>query len=264
MKILVFLVISLNLVLAEVYYSRVEPFEKYSIKASASGEITFSNLGIEGKFSKNKLIVQMDDRVNKIDLKNSRDKLSILNENLKVLNEEIKNLGEMVRIKEDNYKKTKKLKTKSKIEKDLSLYDLLSSKNSLLQTKEKLLNIKSQKEDVSYKIESLKDTIEKKSIYAKDLYIYKLNVKRGDFVNLGTPIFEAQDISKAKLTFFISKDDLESIKNKKVYLDSKESKFKIDKIYRVADSEFISSYKAEIYIPAPKLFSKLVKIELKK
>jgi len=264
MKILIFLVISLNLVLAEVYYSRVEPFEKYNIKASASGKVTFSNLDIEGKYSKNELIVKIDDKVNKIDLKNSRDKLSILNENLKVLNQEIKNLGEMVRIKEDNYKKTKKLKTKSKIEKDVALYDLLNSKNARLQTKEKVFNTKSQKEDLSYKIESLKDTIYKKSIYAKELYIYKLNVKKGDFVNFGTPLFEAQDISKAKLTFFISKDDFENIKDKKVYLDSKESKFKIDKIYRVADSEFISSYKAEIYIPAPKLFSKLIKIELKK
>ena len=132
MKILIFLVVSLNLLLAEVYYARVEPFESYSIKASASGEVTFSNLDIEGKFSKNELIIQIDDKVNKIDLKNSREKLSILKDNLKVLNEEIENFQEMVRIKEDNYKKTKKLKTKSKIEKDLALYDLLNSKNALL------------------------------------------------------------------------------------------------------------------------------------
>lgn len=263
MKILIFLMVSLNLLLAEVYYARVEPFEKYTFKASASGEVTYSNLDLEGKFSKNELIVKVDDKLDKIDLENTKAKLAILNKNLQVLNEEIENLQEMVKIKKSNYEKTKKLKTKSKVEKDRDLFDLLTSQNALLQTKEKVLSIKTQIEELDYKREALKDTIAKKSIYAKELYIYKVNVKDGDYVSFGTALFEAHDISKAKLTFFISKEDLADTKKKEIYLDEKLTEFKIDKIYRVADSEFISAYRAEIYIPAPKLFSKLIKIELK-
>lgn len=50
---------------------------------------------------------------------------------------------------------------------------------------------------------------------------------------------------------------------KQYILIGKKSNLKIDKIYKVADSKHISSYKVEIIVPNPKTFSRLVKIEFK-
>jgi len=58
-------------------------------------------------------------------------------------------------------------------------------------------------------------------------------------------------------------DSAMDIKNKTIYLDGKKSDLKISKLYTVADTKHISSYKCEIIIPAPKTFSKLTKIEFK-
>lgn len=97
----------------------------------------------------------------------------------------------------------------------------------------------------------------------KDNYIYNINVKSGDYVTPGTLLYESKDLSQGKLTIFVPIADIESIKNKTIYLNDKKSNLKITKIYTVADSEHISSYKVEIYIPNVKKFSRLVKIEFK-
>ena len=49
-----------------------------------------------------------------------------------------------------------------------------------------------------------------------------------------------------------------------VYLNGEKTEYKVDKVWQVADEKFISSYRAEIYIPTPKgLLSKLIKVEIK-
>ena len=65
------------------------------------------------------------------------------------------------------------------------------------------------------------------------------------------------------MEIFIPISDYESIQNKTIYLDGEKSDLKINKIYEVADSKHISSYKCEIVIENPKTFSRLVKIEFK-
>ena len=80
----------------------------------------------------------------------------------------------------------------------------------------------------------------------------------------GAALAQIKDASRAKLVLFLEPEELVDIKNKTIFIDGKESKYKVDKVWRVADEKFISSYRAEIYIPAPKNeFSKLLKIELK-
>ncbi len=76
-------------------------------------------------------------------------------------------------------------------------------------------------------------------------------------------LYEAKNLDKGKLEIFIPISDVNSIKDKKIYLDGKVTDLKIDKIFDVADSKHISSYKAEIIITNPKTFSRLVKIEFK-
>jgi hypothetical protein len=71
------------------------------------------------------------------------------------------------------------------------------------------------------------------------------------------------DFSKGKLEFFIPINDAEMLKSKTIFLDGEKTDLKINKMYQVADSTHISSYKCEIVIKNPKEFSKLYKIEFK-
>jgi len=82
-------------------------------------------------------------------------------------------------------------------------------------------------------------------------------------VNFGSPLIEIADLSQARLTIFVTYEDLQKIKQNKLTIDAKKIKYKIVKILKIADSKNISGYKVELVIPAPKIFSSLVKIEIK-
>ena len=71
------------------------------------------------------------------------------------------------------------------------------------------------------------------------------------------------DLSKGKVEIFIPISDAKTISNKIIYIDGVKTKLKIAKLYDVADTKHISSYKCEINIPNPKQFSTLVKVEFK-
>lgn len=97
----------------------------------------------------------------------------------------------------------------------------------------------------------------------KSNYISSIAVKEGDYVNPGTLLYEAQDLSKAKLSFFVPISSIENIEKKDIYLDGIKTDKKIHKVYKVADESHISSYKVEIIVDKVKTFSRLVKIEFK-
>jgi len=155
----------------------------------------------------------------------------------------------MIQIESNNYERLKRVSSKSAFEKDSQ--------------KLKVVNLRSTKADMIIKIENLKDTISNKKLVEKSNYIYNIAVKKGDYVNPGTLLYETKDLSKAKLEFFVPISLIESIKNKDIYLDGTKSDIKINKIYEVADSSHISSYKVELIVNNAKTFSRLVKIEFK-
>ena len=70
-------------------------------------------------------------------------------------------------------------------------------------------------------------------------------------------------LSAGKLEIYIPIDQAANIKNKSIYLNGLKTDLKISKLYKIADTTHISSYKCEIVIPTPKSFSNLVKIEFK-
>ncbi|MEA3314802.1 MAG: hypothetical protein U9Q30_02950 [Campylobacterota bacterium] len=234
-KILISLAIITTVGFSNSYYSKVEPINNYEIKSSVSGKVVLTNNQLESSYVKDDTIIKIDSYINEIELRNSQKKLEIL-----------RNIRD---IEEDTLRSFNKVSSKSKFDKDLQ--------------KIKILNIKSNITDLETKIETLKDTINKKNLIENNKYIYDISVKVGDFVNPGTLLYTAIDISSAKLTIFISKDNIKDIKNKKIYLDDKETDFKVSKLYKIADKKHISSYKCEINIPAPDVFSKLMKIEFK-
>jgi multidrug resistance efflux pump len=105
------LALSLN---ASIYYAKVEPYESFSIKASVSGEVISLYKEAEGKLSNGGVLLQIDDFLNKKELTSSKTKLISLKRTMELTLKNIKNSKDVERIREENYKKIKNLKTKSR------------------------------------------------------------------------------------------------------------------------------------------------------
>ena len=235
-KLLVFLFVTTVTLYANEYYAKVQPIHTYEVKASVSGKVDFVNKDLESKYlEKSELIVKIDDVVNQMDLKQSEVKLEAL--------------LAVQKLEEENLERFKQVSSKSKYDRD--------------NQKIKILNAVSTVSDLQTKIATLKDTIKNKNLYEKDLYIYEVVVEAGDYVNPGTHLYTAMDLSSGKLEIFIPIDQAATIQTKTIYIDGQATDLKISKLYDVADEQHISSYKCEIIIPDPHNFSSLKKVEFK-
>ncbi|GIT99538.1 hypothetical protein TSL6_00450 [Sulfurovum sp. TSL6] len=236
MKIFLLLLLTPLLLFAKVHYAKVEPYESVVLKSAVSALVMDVDLDAEGTMVERQRIVYLDDSLDKINLKISKENLLILHETLKR--------------QASYFQRIDKLKTASTTQKDNAFYGYASAKTQYL--------------DMQYKIAQLEDSIEKKSIVLHHKYLYEIMVREGDYVAPGTPLASIVDASRAKLVLFLEPDELEQIEQKTVYLNGKKTDYKVDKVWRVADEKFISSYRAEIYIPAPEgSFSELMKVEIK-
>ena len=234
-KILLTFLITCSALFANEYYAKVEPIYTYKVKASVSGKVMKANKTYESKFVKKALVVKLDDRVNQIDLKQSQMKLE--------------NLKEIQRLERENLERFKKVSSKSKFDRDNQRINILNADSSI--------------NDLETKVATLKDTVANKNLVENNTYIYEIAVEVGDYVNPGTHLYTAMDLSSAKLEIFIPIDQTKGIKEKTIYIDGEKTDLKIAKLYNVADSQHISSYKCEIILPNPKNFSSLVKVEFK-
>ena len=105
------------------YEAKVEPVHTYHIKAAVNGLVVKSAKNYEGKEISNKLIVKLDDTVEKSELKNIENQIEFLKE-------QIKNQEEIVKRKKELYERYKKLKSKSLEQKDMKFFDYISAKTS--------------------------------------------------------------------------------------------------------------------------------------
>ncbi len=230
------IVILLNLsIFANEYFAKLQPLETYSVKAAVSGQVIYVNDSIKGLKAKNTTIIKLDSKVDKVELNQTRNK--------------IKTYKQIIKIEKGTLKKFQRIKSKSQVDKD--------------NQKIKVLNLENQMADLITKKAVLEDKLDKKLLIENNRYISDINVKVGDFVNAGTLLYIADDLSKAKLEIFLPIDKAKAQSSKVIYINGKETTYKISKLYEVADIKHISSYKCEIIIDAPKNFSKLVKIEFK-
>ena len=252
------------LIFAKVHYAKVEPYESVVLKSAVSGLVTDVDLEAEGTMVASTRVIHLDDALDKVNLEDTKKSVVLLEQMLDI-NKEIENaLRGTVKRQQSYYRRISGLFTASKTQKDNAYSAFTSAKTQYLSTKEKIVTLKKQILDMKYKAAMLEDTVAKKSIVLHDKYLYKLMVRQGDFVAPGSPLAKVEDASRAKLVLFLEPEELEGIESKKVYIDEKETAYKVNKVWRVADEKYISSYRAEIYIPAPKSsFSKLVKVEIK-
>ncbi len=217
------------------YFAKVEPINSYSIKSSVSGKVVYANSSLESKTVNNTMVVKLDDSVDKIDLEQSQKKL--------------KNMKQILKLQDNTLESFKRVSSKSQFDKDNQRIVILNTASTI--------------NDLETKVATLKDTINNKNLIEKNSYIYDVAVEVGDYVSPGTLLYTAMDLTQGKVEIFIPIDEATTIKDKAIYLDDTKSDLKISKLYTVADTQHISSYKCEIIIPSPTIFSKLVKIEFK-
>ena len=248
--------------LAKVHTAKVEPYEIYTYKAAATGQVVKSMIEKEGKEVKDMVLVKLDDSLDQAKLDSLRKKLQALRKTIAITKENIRNAQRIASIKKRNYDRIKNLKSKSLSEKERKLWEFLSARGTLLSLQEKLQNLLSQKADMEYSVAAVKDTIDKKSMKLSG-YVYKIYVKKGDFAAMGAPLVDIADVSRAKAIIYLTPQEIEGIESKRIYIDGKPSKARFEVIEKITDPNYITQYRAKLLLPRPKIFGKFIKVEIK-
>lgn len=263
MKYLVLFIFLAGFLEAKVYYSKVEPYDFRYISSNVNGVVTYIDEDMLGKKLSAKAYIKIDADLDKKELKYLKLKSKELRKIVEVNEAILINLQESLKRKRINYKQIENLKIKSRVEKDREFYDLVASENSSLATQKEINNLKVQLDDLAFKKAQLERNISDKYISNRGFVLYSIEVKRGQVVNKGTLLAKIADTSKALLSIYLDEEDLKDAKKKILYIDGKKTAYKITRLSYIADAQNISKYLAQIVIKAPKVFSKLAKIELK-
>jgi len=256
-------VCSVTLFAAE-HYARVEPIERATVKASAAGQVLEANLSLEGRMVKEALVVRLDDRLDRQDLEHSRRTLTLLRKNLELTRKMLPGLEGSWRRQEGYFHRLDKLSTASQTQKDQAYQAMVAAQNQYLNTRQQVLNLQRSILEMEQKIATLEDRIAKKNLRLKHRYLYRLMVRKGEFAGIGTPLAVVDDLSRAKLVIYLSAEELKNLDKSSLWLNGKKSDLNFAKIWQETDDTYLSSYRAEIDLPAGLYpFSSLVKVELK-
>ena len=252
-----------TLLFSKVYYSKVEPYEVLDISSNVSGLIIFTDDNMLGKKLSREPYIKIDAELDNKELQYTQEKLSALREIVTTNESILDNLEKSFKKKRENYKRIESLKIKSLVEKDKDFHDLVSSENQFLSTQKEIQNLKVQIIDLKLKAAYLSQSLSDKNLRAEGFVLYSILVKTGQVVGIATPLAQVADTSKAILTIYLDEEDMLNVKDKTVYIDGEKTSYKISRLSRIADSKNISKYMAQIITKAPKLFSKLSKVELR-
>lgn len=222
------------------YMTQIKPYKSYEIKSEVAGIVKSVDFSKEAQFVNNKtLLVQLNAKDENIDLQ-AQQKL-------------LQSQNEIIHIKEKNYKAKNRIK-------QLSQYDKNSEKLSFLESKKEHINTKKT-------IQTLKNDINKKSFYVDKKYIGKIAVNPSEYVNISDKVFDMYDISKLKITLYLTQKEIQDLDKHSVYINGKISDFKVYKTYKIKDSIKVSRYKVEFIKENQDInnyfFDEVVKVELK-
>jgi len=231
MKKYLLILITPLMVFAQTYMAKVEPYDSFTIYSQTSGQIIKLDKNDETKIV-NKTIIKLDSTL-------EEKQLAIYNKQLELY---LKKLT----ILENSYEKYIKITGKSQADKDDKLYVLIELQISI--------------ESLKSNIKTLEDTLKKKEISLKNLYLKEFKVNQGDYVSTGTALATAYDISKSKLLVYVSFDDYENIANKKVLINGKENIALIEKIDKTLDETFVSAHKVTLTLKDDN-FGKILEVE---
>ncbi len=263
MKLLPLFIITVLNLSANIYYSKVEPYEVRRIASNVAGLVLVANEDMIGKVLTSRSYLTIDSRLDRDELRFTKEKLEYLKKTVYLNKEIVLNLEDSLKKKRLNYERVKKLKIKSNVEKDKEFYDLVNSENSALSTQKEINTLRTQIADLELRKKQLIRNVNDKSLSAKGFKLYSLEVKVGEVVSKGTPLAVVMNVKYAVLTIYLNEEDVINAKKSIIYINGAKTSYKIDRILNIADSKNISKYMAQIVIKAPKIFSKLVKVELK-
>lgn len=239
-KILTFALLSFTTLFAKEYMAQIKAYEMYEIKSQTSGVIKTINKNLESKYIKDKkILIKIDSKDEEIELEKNRVSYEIQKE--------------IVKIKEQNYKAKKRIS-------QLSQYDKNNEKLSFLEAKKELTTI-------IQTIKKLQNEISKKTFNISNRYVDTIFVDKDEYVNVGDKLYYSYDISKLKISLFLSQEEIKNIDSKTLYIENKKSNFKVDKIHKIKDENKISRYKVEFIKDNTEeenyFFDKVVKVEIK-
>ena len=264
LKIVSLFIITTTLLFATLsYHAKLEPYNSVTISASAAGEVVIANRFLEGKVVENETIIQIDDELDRAALKQVNEKIKLTEKMIVVSKKRAMLQQQIVKNAKQTYEKLRALPVVSQSKKDEAFNAYAAAKNSRLTILERIETLKSQLQDLFFKKRELQKRLSQKRIVATG-YLYKLMVDQGNVVGIGTPLARVDDLSRGKLVLYLSLEEVDQIKNKKIFLDGKPSNAKIKKVWKVADDVHLSSYRVEVVVNNPNIpFSKLVKLEFR-
>ncbi len=247
---------------ARMHKVQLQPYEIYSLKAAVAAQVLDSRIDLEGSSVHDSLILHLDDRLDQESLRRLNAKKKNLSQIIATDKEQLETLQKIASIKRRDYERIKDLATKSLVEKERRLSDYLGAKRAALAQKAQLQSHRSQLQDIELSIARTKDAIQKKRIKVSG-YLYKIYVKKGDFVNPGTLMAQVADTSRAKAVLYLSREELKDLKKKAIYIDGKRTDLRFSKILKIPDTTHLGEYRAELVLPAPKIFGKFITVEIK-
>lgn len=222
------------LMYGQTYMAKIEPFETFTVYAQTNGKITYLDKKDETKIV-DKTIIKLDDTLEQNELISYKKQLEFYEEKLRILTK--------------NYERFIQITGKSAFEKDEKYYSILDLKITI--------------ENIKIHISQLEDTLSKKRINLKNLYLKEFKVNNGDYISTGAQLATAYEINNSKLIVYINRNDYENIASKKVLINGKEGLGQITKIDKIQDSTMLSAYKIEIVLK-DKDFGKIVDVEFVK
>lgn len=263
MRIFIVVALLFSFCYAKVYYAKVEPYEMRDISSNVSGLVVSADEALIGRVLSSRAYIEIDSEVDVKELRLTREKLMYIKNSLEINEAVLVNLEDSLVKKRENYRKIEPLKFKSSVEKDREFYDLITSENLYLNTRKEIQNLKVQISDLQLREVQLEKSIKDKKLVAEGFVLYEMLVKPGQVVGMAAPLAKVADVSKALLSVYLDESDVLNAKEKIVYIDEKKTSYRVSRLLNIADSKNISKYMAQIVIDSPKLFSKLVKVELK-
>jgi multidrug efflux pump subunit AcrA (membrane-fusion protein) len=253
-----------SLLFAAEHYARVEPWDRVTLKAAAPGQVLEAKLSLEGRSVRDARVIHLDDRLDRLDLDNSRETLKLLRQNLDLTQKMLPGLEGSFRRQQGYFQRLSRLSTASQTQKDQAYQAMVAAQNQWLNTRQQLLNLRQNILKTQQKIATLEDRIAKKNIRLKNRYLYRLMVRPGEYAGIGTPLAIVDDLSRAKAVIYLSEDEVKALPKLHLWIDGKRSDLKPYKIWKETDEKYLSSYRAEIELPVGRYpFSSLVKMELK-
>jgi len=94
------LLLSPLLLFAKVHYAKVEPYESIVLKSSVSALVTNVDLEAEGQMIEGKQVISLDDTLDKINVKSSKESLGLLQQMHDINNDIAGSLSDAVKRQE--------------------------------------------------------------------------------------------------------------------------------------------------------------------